>query len=172
MCNKACLPNKTEHLNLRVFNMIAWINESKTLTKHISCECKWKFDWTEWSQINSGIMINVDVCVKNIILVKKIAFGVLLHVIVKMENINLASIMDDSAIICEKVIQSYDEKIKSIPTSFNEKNKTWNTKNKTQNFYILLAFFRWGTRLYMSLFLSVCLSIRFSCFISQELYII
>ena len=69
-------------------------------------------------------MINVDVYVKNIIFVKKIAFGVLLHVIVKMENINLASIMDDSAIICEKVIQSYDEKIKSIPTSFNEKNKT------------------------------------------------
>ena len=32
--------------------------------------------------------------------------------------------MDDSAIICEKVIKSYDEKIKSIPTSLNEKNKT------------------------------------------------
>ena len=24
--------------------MITGINESKTLTKHISCECKWKFD--------------------------------------------------------------------------------------------------------------------------------
>ena len=79
------------------------------------------------SQINSGIMINVDVCVKNI-LGKKIAFWVLLYVIVKMENIYLASIMDDSAIICEKVIKSYDEKIKSIPTSLNEKNKTWNKK--------------------------------------------
>ena len=42
--NKACVPNKTEGLNLSVFNMITGINESKTLTKHISCECKFKFD--------------------------------------------------------------------------------------------------------------------------------
>ena len=37
--NKVCIPNKTEDLNLSVFNMITGINESKTLTKHISCEC-------------------------------------------------------------------------------------------------------------------------------------
>ena len=24
--------------------MVTGINESKTLTKHISCECKWKYD--------------------------------------------------------------------------------------------------------------------------------
>ena len=44
LTNKICVPNKTEDLNLRVFNMITGINESKTLTKHISCECKRKFD--------------------------------------------------------------------------------------------------------------------------------
>ena len=38
-------------------------------------------------QINGGIMINVDVSVKNIMYVKKIMFGILLHVIVKMETI-------------------------------------------------------------------------------------
>ena len=38
-------------------------------------------------QINGRITINVDVSVKNIIYVKKIMFGILLHVIVKMENI-------------------------------------------------------------------------------------
>ena len=38
-------------------------------------------------QINGGITINVDVNVKNIIYVKIIMFGILLHVIVKMENI-------------------------------------------------------------------------------------
>ena len=38
-------------------------------------------------QLNGGITINVDVSVKNIIYVKKIMFGILLHVIVKMENI-------------------------------------------------------------------------------------
>ena len=35
---------KTEDLNLRVFNMITVINESKTLAKHILWECKCKFD--------------------------------------------------------------------------------------------------------------------------------
>ena len=42
--NKVSTPNKTEDLNLSVFNMITGINESKTLTKHISCECKCRFD--------------------------------------------------------------------------------------------------------------------------------
>ena len=37
LSNKVCVPNKTEDLNLSVFNMITGINESKTLTKHISC---------------------------------------------------------------------------------------------------------------------------------------
>ena len=38
-------------------------------------------------QINNGITINVDVSVTDIIYVKKIIFGILLHVAVKMENI-------------------------------------------------------------------------------------
>ena len=38
-------------------------------------------------QINGGIMINVNVSVKNIMYVKKTMFGILLHVIVKMENV-------------------------------------------------------------------------------------
>ena len=39
------------------------------------------------NQINGGIAINVDVSLKSGIHVKKIIFGILLHVIVKMENI-------------------------------------------------------------------------------------
>ena len=39
------------------------------------------------TQINGGIMINVDASVENVMYVKKIMFGILLHVIVKMENI-------------------------------------------------------------------------------------
>ena len=38
-------------------------------------------------QINGGIKINVDVSVKNIIYVKKNMFGILVHVFMKMENI-------------------------------------------------------------------------------------
>ena len=44
LSNKVYVPNKTEDLNLSMFNMITVINESKTLTRHISCECKCKFD--------------------------------------------------------------------------------------------------------------------------------
>ena len=40
------------------------------------------------TQINGGITTNVDVSVKNIIFVKKIMLGILLHVIVKMKNIS------------------------------------------------------------------------------------
>ena len=36
-------------------------------------------------QINGG-MLNVDVTVKNVIYVKKIMFGILLHIAVKMET--------------------------------------------------------------------------------------
>ena len=39
------------------------------------------------TQINGGIMINVGVSVKNVMYVKKIILGILLHVVVKMENI-------------------------------------------------------------------------------------
>ena len=48
----------------------------------------------------------------------------------------LESIMDDSKINCDKVIKLYNEKIKTSPTIFNEKNITC----KIQSFYILLTF--------------------------------
>ena len=87
LSSKVCILNKTEDLNLSVFNMITGINEPEPLTKHISCECKCKFDGKNVIEINGGVTINFDVTVKNIIYVKKIMFGILLHLIVKMENI-------------------------------------------------------------------------------------
>ena len=44
--------------------------------------------------------------------------------------------MDDSAIICDEVIESSGKETKTIPTNFNEKKAIF----KTRNFYILLAF--------------------------------
>ena len=44
--------------------------------------------------------------------------------------------MDDSAITCDYVIETYIEKTKIIPTNFNKKRATC----KTQNFCILIAF--------------------------------
>ena len=49
LSNNVCVPNKTEDLNLSVFNMIPGINEPKALTKHISCECKCKFDGRKYN---------------------------------------------------------------------------------------------------------------------------
>ena len=44
LSNNVYVPNKTENLILSMLNMITGINGSKTLTKHISCECKCEFD--------------------------------------------------------------------------------------------------------------------------------
>ena len=63
--------------------MIIGLNKSKTFTKHISCQYKCKF------RIKNGIAINASVSVtiqKNIVYMKKIIFGILLHVVVKMVN--------------------------------------------------------------------------------------
>ena len=38
-------------------------------------------------QINDGKTINVDVGVRNVMYLKKIIFGILLNIVVKMENI-------------------------------------------------------------------------------------
>ena len=41
-----CVPNKTRIFkpNLSVFNIVTGIEKLKTLRKHISCDCKCKFD--------------------------------------------------------------------------------------------------------------------------------
>ena len=60
------------------------------------------------TQINGGITVNVDVSVRDVMYMKKITFGILLHVVVKVEK------------------QSYD-KTKTILTNFNEKKATCKT---------------------------------------------
>ena len=49
LSNKVYILSKTEDLNLSVFNMIRGINKSKTLAKHILCECKCKLDGTKFN---------------------------------------------------------------------------------------------------------------------------
>ena len=59
LSNKVRIPNKAETLNLSLFNVITGINEFKTLAKHISCECKCKFDGRK---CNSDQSWNNDKC--------------------------------------------------------------------------------------------------------------
>ena len=59
LSNRICVTNKTEDLYLSVFNVITGINQSKILTKHISCNCKCKFDG---GKCNSNQNWNKDEC--------------------------------------------------------------------------------------------------------------
>ena len=88
LSNKVCVPNKTEDLNLNLFNMIPGINESKPLTKHISCKFICKFDGKNIIQINGGITINFDVSVKNVMYVKKIYVTIKDSKYVKTNSVN------------------------------------------------------------------------------------
>ena len=75
------------------------------------------------TQINGGIMINVDVSVKNVMYVKKIIFGILLPVIEKMENIQQVLWMIQQLCVM-KLIESYTRlspKDDNDETNFNEK---------------------------------------------------
>ena len=130
-----CVPNKTKDSNQSVFDMIKRINKSKTLTKHISCKCKCRFDGRkcnsdQWGNNNKCRCEckNRHVCEKGYIWNPSTCI---------CENGKyLASIMDDSAITCDEFIESYDKERKTIPTNFNKKKATCTT----QNFYISLAF--------------------------------
>ena len=41
-----CSEKKTKYMNVKVFNMIKSENETKTMEKHISCDCKVKLHST------------------------------------------------------------------------------------------------------------------------------
>ena len=86
------------------------------------------------SHINGGILVNVDVAVKSIIYVKKIMFGNLLHVIMKMEKFLQVLWMIQQLSVMK--LESCDEEIKINPPNFYEKKVTC----KTDSSYILLAF--------------------------------
>ena len=64
--------------------MITGIDKSKTLTKHISCECKCKFDGRKYNSDQSWNDHNADVSLKNVIYLKNIIFEILIHVGVRM----------------------------------------------------------------------------------------
>ena len=113
-----------------MFNIITGINESKTLTKHISCECKCKFDERS---CNSDQQWNNDKCScegkKRHTCEKDYVWN---PVTCNCENGKyVASIMDDSAIMCDEFIKE------TFPTNLNENN----VNCKMQNFYFLLAFY-------------------------------
>ena len=113
LSDKVCVPDKTLDLNLSMFNMIAGINESKTLTMHISCECKCTFDGTK---CNSNQWRNNEKfqceCKKRHLYEKDYIWYPSTS---SCENGKyLASPMDDSEITCDEIIESNDEETKTV----------------------------------------------------------
>ena len=54
--SRICVLNKSEDVNLNVYNMITRINESKTLTKHVF--------------VNVIVIVDVNLMVENVISIK------------------------------------------------------------------------------------------------------
>ena len=128
LSNKLCIPIKIEDINLSMFNMISGINQSKTLAKHISCECECKLDGRK---CNSNEWMNKDKCrcesKKHHICGNEYVWNSSTCI---CENEKyLANIMDDSAIICDEVVDAYEvvDGYK-FPRNFNEKKVTCRTK--------------------------------------------
>ena len=59
--------------------------------------------------------------------------------------------MDDSVITCDEVIESYNEEIKTIPTSFNEKNITCKTNFLHFTYFFINHHYIIGSCLYILL---------------------
>ena len=123
LSSKVCVPNKTEDLNIQVFNMITGKNESK-LTKSISNECKCKFDERK---CNSNQKWNNDKCwckCKKHICEKEYILN--LPTFSYKNGKYLASIMDDSVIMCDEIIareaKLFDKETKTVPTNFTKKS--------------------------------------------------
>ena len=71
------IKQRINRLNINRFNKITGINESKTLTNHISCKAKVNLEENMEEnaiQINGGITIYINVNVQKVIYVKKTMF--------------------------------------------------------------------------------------------------
>ena len=84
---KICVPKETKHINVKAFNMITNKNEAKAMTKHISCDCKCKFNSQHVIQVKNWLTKHVNVSVKIIVSAKKIIHGILVHVFVRIASI-------------------------------------------------------------------------------------
>ena len=87
--SKACVSNETEYLSLQAFNMVTGINESKTLTKHVSCKCECKFNGRKCN-LNQKCTNGKCWCncknPKEHCVCEKVVCGILQHVPPKMVN--------------------------------------------------------------------------------------
>ena len=91
--------------------------KQKTLKKQISCECKYEFDSNKCSstQIWNDNNVNMSAKIQEKMCAKMVMFVILLHVVVKMVDMQKV-ILSDEIIETTKAVPA-----KSIPKTFNEK---------------------------------------------------
>ena len=108
MCSK-----RNKRRNVKVFNILTNKNGAKTMTKHISCDCKCKFNRTTCNSNKKGIMKHTTVSVKKIIV------EILEHRFVRI--VSIKNITDTSVTECAKIIIVMDnvltKKTNSIATN-------------------------------------------------------
>ena len=113
---KICFPNKAKSLNVKVFNMITKINETKTFIKHISCNYKFKFDN---ATCNLNQKWNNETCqyeYNNLVNAQKIIIGILANAFENGKNSK--SIVDESAIVCYEIIDITTNVPKIVTNTF------------------------------------------------------
>ena len=52
-------------MNVKVFNLVSGVNETKSIVQHKPWECKWVSNKSLCNSKQNGIMMNVSVSVKN-----------------------------------------------------------------------------------------------------------
>ena len=96
--DRICVSNKMEDEYLNILDLIARRNESETLARHTSCDCKCNFDGRKcnsnqkWNK--NKYQCGCEYPRKNVY--KKVIFGILLIVLVKMFDMKetLLTILD------------------------------------------------------------------------------
>ena len=101
---RVCVLNKTKIGSLNLFNMTIRINETKKLKKHISCDCKCKFDGkVVYKDIAISVVVNAKIQY-DIVNAKNIVFGILAFA----RLLNILKTMLTKSLINNSVI-TYDE---------------------------------------------------------------
>ena len=116
------LSNKTEDLNLRMFNMITGINESKTLTEHNHVNVDKDLMKENVIQINGRIIINFDVSVKITMYLKNFVLGFYTQL---WKWKIFRKYYNNSTIVCDEIIESngklnLKDDYKETKTNFKE----------------------------------------------------
>ena len=117
--NRVCVPNKTEDLNLTLYNMITGINESKISTKLVLCRCKCKLDGRKCSsnQTWNNNSVGVSVKIMKIITINKARTEhnqkdyIWNLATCSCKNCKyLANVIDESVIMCDEIINALRSK--------------------------------------------------------------